>query len=74
LPTYRQYVVNHEVGHRLGHMLCPGTRQPAPVMQQQTLGMHGCTVNPWPYPDRKHFYTGRSGAYDDAVPVADEGN
>lgn len=52
LSAYRDYLVNHEVGHYLGHghVNCKRPGATANVMVQQSKSLAGCKANPWPYP------------------------
>ncbi|MBB6352238.1 DUF3152 domain-containing protein [Nonomuraea muscovyensis] len=55
LAAYRSYLVNHEVGHGLGHghSTCPAPGRLAPVMVQQSMSLGRCRPNPWPYPSKR---------------------
>lgn len=50
---YRAYLVNHEVGHYLGHQhaACGVEGLAAPVMLQQSIDLEGCRANAWPAQD-----------------------
>ena len=53
IQDYRTLMIDHETGHRLGFLdnpVCPGKGQPAPVMMQQSMNLHGCVFNIWPRP------------------------
>lgn len=58
IREYREMLINHEVGHRLGlgHRTCASDGARAPVMMQQTktltTGPHTCRPNAWPYPEQ----------------------
>ena len=48
IGSYRQYLVNHEVGHAVGHPAhapCPADGALAPIMMQQTFGVNNSEIH-----------------------------
>ncbi len=50
VPNYQHLVINHELGHWLGHdhPACPGIGGASPVMMQQSIDLGGCKFSAWP--------------------------
>lgn len=73
VADYRQYVINHEIGHWQGisqHWLCPGPGHIAPVMMTQSSGTQGCVVNTWPLPGELAVAARKHGIrYDATLPI-----
>lgn len=66
VASYRDYVLNHEVGHWLGwgHTSCAGPGQRAPVMAQQSKGgaaLGACRFNVWPTDSERQVTARRQG-------------
>ena len=56
IDSYHVYVINHEVGHFLGHEheFCAGAGLKSPTMAQQSRTREGgCTQNGWPTEDNQ---------------------
>ena len=55
LDEYRAMAINHETGHQLGfvHSVCTTPGGPAPLMEQQSIDLHGCVFNAWPLPSEQ---------------------
>lgn len=54
LLDYRRMVINHEVGHFLGHehiARCETAGGLGPIMIQQSTGLRNCRPNSWPLPN-----------------------
>ncbi|MFJ8040053.1 DUF3152 domain-containing protein [Kitasatospora sp. NPDC096147] len=60
IEEYRALIVNHEVGHFIGHGHegCGGAGKPAPAMMQQIYGLEGCVSNAWPYTEAGKYISG----------------